>query len=115
MINGRKYWIDMAAGRNLKEDAIVWERDEHKCSYCGNTDDLQIHHVTYRSKFGKRHRDSQELARNKVLLCARCHDLTHRGIFRVIYSISDLDRPIVVTEDNWNNKINKKDYIKEIE
>lgn len=49
----------------------VRNRDEHKCRWCGKTDDLNIHHVRYRSEGGP------DNPKNLITLCFGCHKQVH--------------------------------------
>lgn len=51
--------------------AIVRERDGHRCRACHGSDDVQVHHIRYRSLGGKHNTD------NLVCLCAHCHRAVH--------------------------------------
>ena len=56
------------------EDKKTYERvaNEQKwCRLCGRTNDLQIHHIIYRSQLG----NNDE--RNLIRLCADCHRRVH--------------------------------------
>jgi 5-methylcytosine-specific restriction endonuclease McrA len=50
----------------------VLERDGWRCQNCGLSKDLQVHHVTKRSKLG------DDALDNLITLCATCHQLLHR-------------------------------------
>lgn len=49
----------------------VRNRDDNKCQWCGALDELQIHHVRYRSEGGPDNK------RNLITLCAGHHQLAH--------------------------------------
>lgn len=49
----------------------VRNRDENRCQWCGALDELQIHHVRYRSEGGPDNK------RNLITLCAEHHQLAH--------------------------------------
>lgn len=51
--------------------AAVLERDQHRCRYCGTTQNLHLHHINYRSQ-GIDHSES-----NLITLCADHHALVH--------------------------------------
>lgn len=46
---------------------------ERECRSCGSVDELELHHLVYRSQGGDDHID------NLIPLCSTCHGLTHRG------------------------------------
>lgn len=54
-----------------KIQAIVRERDFHRCRWCGNHRGCQSHHIAYRSECGA------DAPWNLVTLCAACHALAH--------------------------------------
>jgi 5-methylcytosine-specific restriction endonuclease McrA len=49
----------------------VLERDSWRCQQCGDSKNLQVHHIRWRSKLGS---DSDE---NLITLCANCHRKVH--------------------------------------
>lgn len=49
----------------------VRRRDQGRCRWCGTTDDLNIHHVRYRSEGGP------DTPRNLITLCFTCHKKVH--------------------------------------
>ena len=49
----------------------VYSRDHH-CRICGSHDNLQIHHIIYRSQWRNGH-----YLFNLILLCERCHRMVH--------------------------------------
>lgn len=49
----------------------VKRRDSSRCRWCGTTDEVQIHHVRYRSEGGP------DTPRNLISICATCHALAH--------------------------------------
>ena len=59
-----------------KVKKIVWERDGHRCIFCGNPEAMPNAHVISRAKGGL------GIPENVVTLCRRCHDVidnsTHR-------------------------------------
>lgn len=40
----------------------------------------QIHHIVYRSKFGGKRKDEQDLVENLMALCFTCHQMAHEGM-----------------------------------
>lgn len=56
--------------------------DNYKCQFCGSggsTDNpLQIHHFGYKNACG-----SEDVFRDLVTACRRCHTLIHNGMNRV--------------------------------
>lgn len=53
--------------------SLVIDRDGEQCRICGNTRQLEIHHIVFRSK-GRYH----DLC-NLILLCSFCHDQAEQG------------------------------------
>lgn len=53
------------------------ERDGYRCSHCGRTGPLHVHHRTPRSQGGMNNLS------NLTSLCPDCHKAVHRGFFRV--------------------------------
>lgn len=49
----------------------IYERDWYRCRACGSGQNLQIHHILYRSHGGTDDPD------NLVLLCRECHQAAH--------------------------------------
>ena len=62
----------------LRRDRLAL--DDHQCCNCGDTDDLQVHHVVPKS-----HGGVDELS-NLRTLCAGCHNKTHDGEIGLIKS-----------------------------
>jgi len=54
----------------LRKQAL--QRDAWRCQICGSPKDLQVHHLTKRSRLG------DDVLDNLITLCAPCHDLQHR-------------------------------------
>lgn len=51
----------------------VMKRDEGKCRLCGCTQNLQLHHIIYRSEDKSKIND----VNNCIMLCLKCHKLVH--------------------------------------
>lgn len=49
----------------------VLERDGWRCQLCGSMENLQVHHVKWRSQLGD---DSEQ---NLITLCSSCHRSCH--------------------------------------
>ena len=67
----RQLRLDAEHYRQLK--LKILERDAWRCQYCGRRDELQIHHIVYRSHSGA---DCEE---NLIVLCGGCHHWVHTG------------------------------------
>jgi 5-methylcytosine-specific restriction endonuclease McrA len=52
----------------------VLERDTWRCQICGCMQNLQVHHLEFRSHSGT---DEEH---NLITLCAQCHNEVHRKI-----------------------------------
>jgi 5-methylcytosine-specific restriction endonuclease McrA len=50
----------------------VLERDGWRCQVCGSMQNLQVHHLRFRSQSGS---DEEH---NLITLCAECHEQMHR-------------------------------------
>ena len=50
----------------------VLERDGWRCQGCGSMQNLQVHHLTFRSQSGG------DMEQNLITLCAECHEQVHR-------------------------------------
>ncbi len=50
----------------------VLERDGWRCQVCGSMQNLQVHHLKFRSQSGG---DEEQ---NLITLCAECHEWMHR-------------------------------------
>ncbi len=50
----------------------VLERDGWRCQVCGSMQNLQVHHLKFRSQSGS------DVEQNLITLCAECHELMHR-------------------------------------
>ncbi len=46
------------------------------CEVCGNAS-VDIHHIDFRSKFGKKMKWLQDAIENLIALCRSCHDRAH--------------------------------------
>lgn len=62
---------DREASRSQKNEVL--QRDSYSCVRCGDTDDLQVHHIIPRSQGGEN--ESENLA----TLCTGCHLCAHGG------------------------------------
>lgn len=57
----------------LKKRAEILERDEYKCQKCGETSNLQVHHLKYiNGRFAWEY-DNSDL----ITLCQKCHNTEH--------------------------------------
>ena len=69
-IKGKKHKLTKATEIPMKVKRIVWERDDHKCIFCGQTVPLNCanSHVIKRSQLGI------GIPENVVTACVECHD-----------------------------------------
>ena len=49
----------------------VLERDGWRCQHCGTSQNLQVHHICFRSRLGG---DTDD---NLITLCTSCHNEVH--------------------------------------
>jgi len=49
----------------------VLKRDGWRCQFCGSLQDLQVHHLKFRSQSGS------DVEQNLITLCAECHRQMH--------------------------------------
>ncbi len=54
----------------------VLERDAWRCQICGGMQNLQVHHLKFRSQSGT------DEAQNLITLCAGCHEGMHSKAIR---------------------------------
>jgi 5-methylcytosine-specific restriction endonuclease McrA len=54
-----------------KLDRQVLERDGWRCQFCGSMQNLQVHHLKFRSQSG------DDVEQNLITLCAQCHASIH--------------------------------------
>ena len=51
----------------------VLERDGWRCQVCGSMQNLQVHHLKFRSQSGG------DVEQNLITLCVACHEQVHGG------------------------------------
>ena len=52
----------------------VLERDGWRCQNCGTPDNLQVHHMNWRSRMG------DDCFENLIIFCVCCHERLHRNM-----------------------------------
>jgi 5-methylcytosine-specific restriction endonuclease McrA len=52
----------------------ILERDGWHCQFCGSMQNLQVHHLNFRSQAGG---DDEQ---NLITLCVECHEKLHREV-----------------------------------
>jgi 5-methylcytosine-specific restriction endonuclease McrA len=62
--------LDPTSYRDLHRQVL--ERDGWRCQACGSMQNLQVHHLKFRSHSGS---DEEQ---NLITLCAECHEQMHR-------------------------------------
>jgi 5-methylcytosine-specific restriction endonuclease McrA len=62
--------LDSTSYRDLHRQVL--ERDGWRCQVCGSMQNLQVHHLKFRSRSGG---DEEQ---NLITLCAECHERMHR-------------------------------------
>jgi len=61
--------LDARVYQQLRQSVL--ERDGWRCQACGSMNNLEVHHIQFRSQQG---RDTEE---NLIILCWQCHKQTH--------------------------------------
>ena len=51
----------------------ILQRDGWRCQVCGSMQNLQVHHLQFRSQSGS------DLENNLIALCKQCHAQVHQG------------------------------------
>jgi 5-methylcytosine-specific restriction endonuclease McrA len=62
--------LDAESYRQLQREVLA--RDRWRCQWCGSMQQLQVHHIQFRSQAGP---DEEH---NLITLCASCHNQLHR-------------------------------------
>ena len=62
--------LDATSYRELQRQVL--RRDGWRCQFCGSMQNLQVHHLKFRSQSGG---DEEQ---NLITLCAECHARAHR-------------------------------------
>jgi len=53
---------------------------ELSCEYCHIYPVVDVHHIIYRSHFGKKRKHEQDQISNLIGLCRFCHDKAHKHL-----------------------------------
>ena len=64
--------LDSDSYRKLHHQVL--ERDGWRCQFCGSMQNLQVHHLKYRSQSGG------DVEQNLITLCTECHEKLHREV-----------------------------------
>ncbi|MCH6554789.1 MAG: HNH endonuclease [Acidobacteria bacterium] len=67
--SGPRLRLDPESYRRLCKQVL--ERDGWRCQHCGRLTQLQVHHVSPRSRLG------DDVEQNLIALCASCHQGAH--------------------------------------
>ena len=62
-----RYWAEVRK--------LILKRDNYKCTVCKSTDNLQVHHTTYRN-----HRNEHNNLQDLLTLCEDCHYEYHTTV-----------------------------------
>jgi 5-methylcytosine-specific restriction endonuclease McrA len=63
----------MTFSRETREQII--QRDRFRCTQCGNSNWLEIHHIIANTKLNRKlYGDFVQSAENGILVCKKCHD-----------------------------------------
>jgi 5-methylcytosine-specific restriction endonuclease McrA len=62
--------LDATSYRELHRQVL--QRDDWRCQNCGSMQNLQVHHLRFRSQSGS------DVEQNLITLCAECHRRAHR-------------------------------------
>jgi 5-methylcytosine-specific restriction endonuclease McrA len=73
--------LDPEAYRQLYREVL--ERDGWRCQWCGRMENLQVHHIQWRSRLG------DDVEENLITLCCSCHGLIHGATSNRIPNDSD--------------------------
>ncbi len=65
----RRLRLNPEAYRRLQQQVL--ERDGWRCQMCGSTQNLEVHHIQFRSHSGC------DVEQNLITLCAMCHSANH--------------------------------------
>lgn len=63
-----KQYLQSDKWKGLRQKVL--DRDNHKCRICGNTNGLDVHHITGQNRFN-------ESPADLMTLCRKCHDIIH--------------------------------------
>jgi 5-methylcytosine-specific restriction endonuclease McrA len=68
---GPRIHLEPEAYRRLRQQILA--RDGWRCQNCGGSSQLQVHHITSRSRQG------DDAEQNLMTLCSSCHGKLHVG------------------------------------
>jgi len=73
MQRGRNLQSQVNAGISEELRLVVLNRDRWRCQNCGSMQNLEVHHLIFRSHGG------QDLEENLITLCCGCHSKLHQN------------------------------------
>lgn len=76
--SGKKHKLTKATEIPKKVKIKVWERDNHKCIFCGK----YVEWNYANSHYIKRSKNGMGIEKNIMTNCERCHDLFEESIYR---------------------------------
>lgn len=63
----------------------IFKRDKYKCRCCGSRNNLQAHHIVYRSK------ERLDIEENLISICPTHHDLIHRKLLALEFPDGEIN------------------------
>lgn len=69
---GPRIRLDSQSYRELHQQVL--QRDAWRCQGCGSMQQLQVHHLEFRSHSGS------DVEQNLITLCVGCHDRVHHNL-----------------------------------
>ena len=69
--------LDSESYRELHRQVL--ERDGWRCQFCGSMQNLQVHHLKFRSQSGG------DVEQNLITLCAECHAGMHSKRYPIVH------------------------------
>ena len=76
-----EYHLYIASAKWRRKRAAALKFHGHRCSECGRTEHLHVHHKTYR-------RLGRELMKDLVVLCSDCHSVQHEHNHKAVDAVS---------------------------
>lgn len=73
-MNKQEYSNLLKDNRWIDKRIVILKRDNFKCRYCSNKDELHIHHIIYIQNRKPWEYDNKYL----ITLCKECHNKTHK-------------------------------------
>ena len=92
-LTGKEYQISEYKGNNWRQK-VLW-RDGYKCQHCGSEENLQAHHIIFKSNGGG------NSVKNGITLCVECHVSLHRGEWKLMKKIKHFKYPAHLQQGKW--------------